>query len=185
MRHSGNSPFAFGTEWEKVAIEMANDSLSVDNYYGIKDLTGNEILQTGTIHGELTRLVGQMLFCFYKVGPGGVSDPVPVNDKTVASVMDRISSIDITYEGVPRLITFDSGNHPGCLARFGNYVEPYHSFLPAPGRTKGSASPNKCSGRSGRLYSRWGYTKRYLPTAHPTRGSGINVFSLLRYHSDM
>lgn len=73
VRHSGNSPFAFGTEWEKVAIEMANDSLSVDNYYGIKDLTGNEILQTGTIHGELTRLVGQMLFCFYKVGPGGAS----------------------------------------------------------------------------------------------------------------
>ena len=115
VRHSDNSPFAFGTEWEKVAIEMANDSLSVDNYYGIKDLTGNEILQTGTIQGELTRLVGQMLFCFYKAGPGGVSDPVPMNDKTVASVMDRISSIDITYEGVPRLITFDSGNHPVVL----------------------------------------------------------------------
>lgn len=115
VKCTNNSSFPFGSEWERVAIEMSKDSLSVDNFYGIKDLTGREILQAGTIQGELTRLVGQMVFCFYKVGPGGVSEPVPVTDQSVSSVMDRISSIDITYEGAPRRITFDSDNHPMIL----------------------------------------------------------------------
>lgn len=99
-------PLAFGTEWEKMSVAMSADSLSVDNYYGIKDLTGTEILQLEAIEGELTRLVGQMVFCFYKAGPEGVKNP------DVASVLDRVSSIDIAYESTPRQITFDANNLP-------------------------------------------------------------------------
>lgn len=105
MRLDG-SPFAAGTEWEKVAVAMSADSMSVDNYYGIKDMRGSEILRQKTIEGELTRLVGQMVFCFYKADSEGVTDA------TVASVLDRVSSIDITYRGVPHHITFDAANKP-------------------------------------------------------------------------
>lgn len=111
-RCNDGSPFAFGTGWDKVAVAMLADSLSVDNYYGITDLSGSQILQMETIHGELTRLVGQMVFCFYKIGEGGIKDRVPVNDPTVLSVMDRISSIKIDYEGVSRLVTFDAALQP-------------------------------------------------------------------------
>lgn len=107
-----NSSFDFGTKWEDMAIEMATDSLSVDNYYGIRDIPGEEIKTMTTIEGELTRLVGQMVFCFYKVGPGGIKDTVTVDDPEVASVFDRVSSIDVKYEGVPRLIKFDMDNKP-------------------------------------------------------------------------
>lgn len=100
------SPFVFGTEWEMMSVTMATDSLSIDNYYGIKDLTGTEILQLEAVEGELTRLVGQMVFCFYKAGSEGVTNP------DIASVLDRVSSIDITYESVPRKIMFDAANLP-------------------------------------------------------------------------
>lgn len=105
-----NASFSFGTSWEKVAVRRSADSMSIDNYYGITDIPGNEILKRGSVDGKLTRLVGQMVFCFYKAGPGGGKEPV--DDPQVGSVMDRVSSIDITYEGVPRQITFDSGKHP-------------------------------------------------------------------------
>lgn len=106
------SSFAFGTGWEQVSVAMSADSLSIDNYYGIKDLTGKEILQLEAIEGELTRLVGQMVFCFYKAGPEGVRDPQGVKDPKITSVLDRVSSIDIAYENVPRQITFDVDNLP-------------------------------------------------------------------------
>lgn len=107
-----NASFPFGTSWEKVAVRMSADSMSIDNYYGIADSPGSEILERGSVDGELTRLVGQMVFCFYKAGPGGVKDPVAVDDPKVGSVMDRVSSIDITYDGVPHQITFNSGKQP-------------------------------------------------------------------------
>lgn len=106
VRPSDNSLFAFGTPWEKVAVAMAADSLSVDNYYGITDMKGVDILTSGNITGNLTRLVGQMVFCFYKASEGGVDDP------QVLSVLDRISSIDITYQNAPLQIKFDASNKP-------------------------------------------------------------------------
>lgn len=116
VKRSDNASLALGTGWEKVVVAMQGDSLSVDNYYGITDLPGTEIMRLTTIQGELTRLVGQMVFCFYRTGPGGVKDPVAVKDTTVASVLDRVSSVDITYEGVPLQIGFDGENKPLAVA---------------------------------------------------------------------
>lgn len=107
--HIDGFPMVFGTAWEKIAISMLEDSLSVDNYYGITELSGKDILQLGTVQGELKRIVGQMVFCFYKTDKD--KKPVLLNDTTVSSVLDRISSIDITYKEVPRQITFGTGNH--------------------------------------------------------------------------
>lgn len=112
VKHAGGLSLDFGTPWKQVAVEMTTDSLSVNNYYGIKDLTGSEIWGMESINGELSRLVGQMVFCFYKVGPGGITDRLPVDDPKVVSVLDRISSIDIAYQGVARIVRFDGKNLP-------------------------------------------------------------------------
>lgn len=104
------SSFDSGTPWQNVAVAMTGDSLSVDNYYGITDLPGTSILQTGVIEGELKRMVGQMVFCFYKADSD--RKPLAVDDADVTSVLDRISSIDITYTEVPRQVVFDADNNP-------------------------------------------------------------------------
>lgn len=106
VKSSDTPSFALGTSWEKVVITMATDSLSVDNYYAITDMKGMDILASNDITGELTRLVGQMVFCFYKASKEGVNDP------EVLSVLDRISSIDITYQNAPLQIKFDADNKP-------------------------------------------------------------------------
>lgn len=112
VKHADDLPLDLDTPWEKIAIGMTTDSLSVNNYYGIKDLSGTDIMKMESINGELSRLVGQMVFCFYKVQPGGM-DPWPsIDDPKVASVLDRISSIDITYQGVARAVRFDENNLP-------------------------------------------------------------------------
>lgn len=109
-RPADGSSFDSGTTWQNVVVAMTGNSLSADNYYGITDLTGKSILQTGVIEGELKRMVGQMVFCFYKADSDRT--PLPVDDADVASVLDRISSIDITYTGIPRQISFDADNKP-------------------------------------------------------------------------
>lgn len=116
VRRKDNYALLPDATWQDITIGATVENLSIDNYYGIKDMTGSEILEKKEITADLTRLVGQMVFCFYKVGPGGVKDPVAVDDPNVASVMDRVSSIDVTYEGVPRLVTFGAGNEPVALA---------------------------------------------------------------------
>lgn len=109
-QRADGSSFDSGTPWKNVVVAMTGDSLSVDNYYGITDLPGTSILQTGVIEGELKRMVGQMVFCFYKADSD--RKPLPVDDANVASVLDRISSVDITYTGVPRQVSFDADNNP-------------------------------------------------------------------------
>ncbi len=123
VKRSDDASFAFGTRWDKVVVAMQGDSLSVDNYYGITDLSGTEVMRLTSIEGELTRLVGQMVFCFYKTGPGGVKDPVAVDDKTVKSVLDRIFSLDITYEGIPLQVGFDGENKPFPVASLSKTVK--------------------------------------------------------------
>lgn len=110
VQSNDGSSFDSGTTWQNVVVAMTGDSLSVDNYYGITDLPGTSIRQTGVIEGELKRMVGQMVFCFYKADAD--RKPLPVDDAEVASVLDRISSIDITYTGVPRQVSFDADNKP-------------------------------------------------------------------------
>ena len=118
---AGGSSFDFGTKWQQVTVAMTGDSLSVDNYYGITDLQGKSILQTGHIEGELKRMVGQMVFCFYKADSD--RKPLPVEDAKVSSVLDRISSIDITYTGVPRRVAFGAENTPVAITESGTTVK--------------------------------------------------------------
>lgn len=116
VRRKDNYALLPDAAWQDITIGATVENLSIDNYYGITDLTGSKILENKEITADLTRLVGQMVFCFYKVGPGGLKDLVAVDDPNVASVMDRISSIDVTYEEVPRIITFEADTIPVALS---------------------------------------------------------------------
>lgn len=116
VKRVDDTPLAFGTEWGKVSVVMLRDSMSVDNYYGITDLPGSEISAQGIINGDLKRMVGQMVFHFYKIGAGGITNPIPVDNPNVASVLDRVFGIELTYQNVPRRITFDADNQPVASA---------------------------------------------------------------------
>lgn len=57
------------TEWKNIAIGMTGNSLSKDNYYGIKDITGSEILEQKVIKAELMRYEGVMTFISHRRHP--------------------------------------------------------------------------------------------------------------------
>lgn len=116
VKRVDDTPLAFGTEWKEVSVVMLKDSMSVDNYYGITDMPGSEISAQGIIKGDLKRMVGQMEFRFYKIGTDENKSPVPVENPDVASVLDRVSCIELTYQNVPRRITFDADNQPVASA---------------------------------------------------------------------
>lgn len=105
-------PAVRGVRWEEIMLTEGEAPLSIDNYYGITEMTGPEIAAAGKVEGHLTRLSGQILFDFYKAGPGGVDDPAAVDPARGQSVFDRIYQVDITYTGLPSGIAFGEGNRP-------------------------------------------------------------------------
>lgn len=100
-----------GENWTDVIVLAQEDSLTIDNYYDILDKTGKEILKEGSIDGVLTRLVGQVLFDFSKIGTD-INNPVDITDATVTSVFDRVYQIDATYTGLSRSVGFGSDLTP-------------------------------------------------------------------------
>ncbi len=93
-----------GTPWENIRLISEEPSLSADNYFQVKDLNGKDILATDTIHGNLTRLVGQMLFNFSKVDPTNTPQPI---DPAVTSIFDRIDTIQISYTHYTSQLSFN------------------------------------------------------------------------------
>lgn len=96
---------ASGSSWSEIRIRTAADSLTIDNYYGVTDLTGAELLKTDTIRGQLTRLVGQTVFDFTKIG-NSLENPLPT-DATVTSVFDRIYQIHLEYTGYTTMLRLE------------------------------------------------------------------------------
>lgn len=99
-----------GINWEEIRILPLTDSLTIHNYYGVLDMTGEEIIATTTINATLTRMVGQMQFWFFKAGTGGINDPVGIDPAQYGSVFDRISEIVVTYSQITSAASFDSAN---------------------------------------------------------------------------
>lgn len=93
-----------GTRWENIRLVLGNSPLSAENYYRVNDLSGKEILATDTVHARLTRVVGQMLFNFFKVDPD-THFPIPT-DTTGASIFDRIDTVQITYTDYSSQLSF-------------------------------------------------------------------------------
>lgn len=122
-----------GTPWEDIMLTEDQSALSIDNYYGIQEMTGPEITAAGKVEGHLTRLTGQVVFEFYKAGPGGLNDPTAVDPAKAQSVFDRIYQVDITYTGQPSGITFGPGNRPEPVYLENKPVQQTMSFTLTPG----------------------------------------------------
>jgi len=95
-------------KWDNMTIRALSRNLTGENYCGIVDKTGMEILDGGTIHVTLERMVGQLILDIFKVN-SSIDDPTNIiSDGTVASVLDRVYKIDINYDRMVRDITFDA-----------------------------------------------------------------------------
>lgn len=66
VRRIDGYPLLPDAEWKNITIGMTGNSLSKDNYYGIKDITGSEILEQKVIKAELMRYEGVMVSIFTK-----------------------------------------------------------------------------------------------------------------------
>lgn len=98
------------TAWEEVRLTTKVDSLTIHNYYGINEMTGQQLLDATLIQGTLTRMVGQMQFWFYKTGDGEINTPVDIDTEQYGSVLDRIHTIDIVYSQMTTVASFNENN---------------------------------------------------------------------------
>lgn len=114
VEHLDGEEPGFGMKWQDIIISQTDKPLGTENYYGILQQTGKEIIETGRVNGLLKRLVGQMVFLFYKAAPDNVDTPVDVDSQKALSVFDRVYSIEATYSNYPYALTFrtDTILHP-------------------------------------------------------------------------
>lgn len=98
-------------EWSNLIMRAQKRDLSANNFYGIVDKTGNQIMDDGTIHASLIRMVGQMVTDIFKIN-GTIDNPTNIiADGSVTSVLDRVYKIDIEYSSMTQDITFDASNN--------------------------------------------------------------------------
>ena len=96
-----------GCPWSDVRFNHPGVTLNGDYYYGVTDMSGQEIIDAGEVNGTLDRVVGQMVYDIFKTN-GTVNDPVGIPaDADVVSVLDRVYQIDIVYQGVTERLMFD------------------------------------------------------------------------------
>lgn len=97
-------------EWDSIRINHPDTDLALnaDYYYGITDMTGQQILDTKLVEGELDRMVGQVVYDFFKT-TGTVDSPVGIDDG-FTSVMDRVYHITVEYTGLTQKLKFDGNN---------------------------------------------------------------------------
>lgn len=111
VMNSGLSALTPGTSWKDIRIVAPSGRISIDNYYQVIDRSGQEILALDTLKGHLTRLVGQLIFRFIKIGED-INDQQPIDLRVASSVFDRISSIRVDYENYTRSLAFDEQGNP-------------------------------------------------------------------------
>lgn len=101
-----------GTPWENIRMSTGQPVISVNNYYQVKDLTGEAIITTDTIHGTLGRIVGQVVFNFSKVDKTASHTPQDIDLTQVTSILDRIDTVQITYNNYTSQLLFDQNGIP-------------------------------------------------------------------------
>lgn len=104
-----NTSLSTTDKWEDVLISANELLLSAENYSGVLDKTGDEILNDGTIHGTLTHIVGQLVLDIFRIN-GNISNPMDIESADVTSVLDRVFKVDIEYSGITRDIVFSGSN---------------------------------------------------------------------------
>lgn len=99
--------FAPGGGWSDLRLVSPTGRARAEGYCGVVDKSGAAILSEGKISLTLTRVAGQMLFDFYRGTP---SAPEGVVASAVASVLDRVTRIDIEYDTPTTSLRFDADN---------------------------------------------------------------------------
>ncbi|WP_158712756.1 DUF5031 domain-containing protein [Parabacteroides pacaensis] len=108
---TGNHSLAEGTEWKDVLLTCKKTTVSEYNYCTVKDMSGQDLLTQGMIKCKMERIVGKMVFDFFKAQDGVTPlQPVDIDSEEVLSVMDRIKSIEVVYTGFVSSLTFNDAN---------------------------------------------------------------------------
>lgn len=108
---TGNSSLTEGTEWKDVVLTCKKAAMSEYNYCTVEDMSGQDILNQGIIKCKMERIVGKMVFDFFKAQDGVTPlQPVDIASEDVLSVMDRLKSIEVVYTGLISSLTFDETN---------------------------------------------------------------------------
>lgn len=107
LRTAEGGPFVPGTAWSGLRIESGTGAATLDGYCGFTEMSGEEILLEGKLQLKLTRIAGQVLFDFFRIG-SSLSDPEGVQSAAVTSVIDRVSGIEIEYANPTTALRFDA-----------------------------------------------------------------------------
>lgn len=109
ITNKSNNALSTSDKWTDVLITSVNQLISSENYSGILDKTGSDILDGGTIHGTLTRMVGQIVLDLFRIN-GTITNPTAIVSPDVESVLDRVYKIDIEYTNMTESVVFDTTN---------------------------------------------------------------------------
>lgn len=109
LRSAAGLPLVQGVSWDDLRMACASGNASVEGYSGFTDMDGEAILLAGSVRLTLTRVAGQMLFDFYRIG-SSLSEPEGIVSADVESVIDRVTKIEIAYENSTTSLRFDTDN---------------------------------------------------------------------------
>lgn len=107
MQTAAGTPFEPGSAWVDLRLVSASGQAASDGYCGFTDISGDMLLQDGSVRLTLKRIAGQILFDFFRTA-GSLSQPEGVLSDDVASVADRINRIVIEYENTTTALRFDA-----------------------------------------------------------------------------
>lgn len=110
LKQSDDQAPAAGVAWENIRLDRMSAPLSENNYYQVKDMTGQEILASRTVRARLKHIVGRPVFDFFKATSADDFTPGDIDVSTgFASVLDRVYRIDIAYSlSVQQLVFNDT-----------------------------------------------------------------------------
>lgn len=107
LRTAGGEAFAPGAAWSDLRLTSATGRAELEGYCGFTDKSGAAILSDGMVRLTLTRIAGQLLFDFYRIG-GSLAEPVGIVSPGVESVIDRVCAIEIEYANPTTALRFDA-----------------------------------------------------------------------------
>lgn len=106
-----------GTGWDDLRLVNASGEAASDGYCGYTDVSGEELLQNGSVRLTLTRIAGQVLFDIFRTA-GSLSQPESVVSAEVESVIDRVYRIVIEYRNSTTALRFGADGRltPAAIA---------------------------------------------------------------------
>lgn len=105
VTNSDNNILNTDNKWHNLLISANEMLLSTDNYSGILDKTGDEILNGESIDGILIHIVGQIVLDIFRINEN-INAPMDIVSQNIASVLDRVFKVEVEYEGMTKSVAF-------------------------------------------------------------------------------